>query len=200
MDIDLLSDILAERQPAYQAHLLTSSPDRRLIPASRTQVQEPNAYKSSKQANLSQPGAVISKIEDIFESLVDCILDEKKELVIRLKCRAKLGPQVLHSGSGTVKSTPTTKERTISFPSKTPQEAWKFSRLKSGIGMVSAYSRTAALLRILELSHEALVNGVVITKRFDILYYICHFYFRLYITVLKLGLLCLLQSCLTSIE
>jgi hypothetical protein len=31
---------------------------------------------------------------------------------------------------------------------------------------MAAYLTTAALLRILELSHEALVTGVVITKRF----------------------------------
>ncbi|TQS34981.1 hypothetical protein Golomagni_04612 [Golovinomyces magnicellulatus] len=97
----------------------------------------------------SQAGVVITKIEHIFETIADCIIEKKKELVIQLKIKSKAKEtnEILNIGI------PEKKIRNITFPSRKPREAWKF----------------AVLLRILELSHEALVTGIVITKR-DVYY------------------------------
>lgn len=76
-----------------------------------------------------QSGAVIAKIEDIFESMVDCLLGGRNELVISLKSRR------------TTKDSVTSDSRKISFPGKTQSEAWKFSLWYSSMGcMNSAYS------------------------------------------------------------
>ncbi|KFY24316.1 hypothetical protein V493_05317 [Pseudogymnoascus sp. VKM F-4281 (FW-2241)] len=103
--------------------------------------------------NNFQAGAVIAKIEDIFESLLDCITNEKKCLVLHIKSRGKNGRQTLDAATGAIRNTANVETKEITFPGKTQKEAWKF----------------AALLRILELSHEALVTGIVTTKR-DIYY------------------------------
>jgi hypothetical protein len=110
-------------------------------------------------------GDVISKIEDMLQHMVECIIGEKKELVLHLKSRMKPGDEVLDEASGAVKCSPTMETRTIRFPGKSAQEAWKFSMSKYELVQVLAEPCTAALLRILELCHEALVVGVVTTKR-----------------------------------
>jgi meiotic recombination protein SPO11 len=74
----------------------------------------------------NSPGAVISKIEDIFEAMTDCILGEKKELTIQLKTRSKTKSKIDDSQLAKKKTKSETK--IITFPSKSPQEAWKFSR------------------------------------------------------------------------
>ncbi|KAL3423097.1 type IIB DNA topoisomerase [Phlyctema vagabunda] len=95
-------------------------------------------------------GTVVTKIEDIFEAMADCLIGRKKELVIHLKSR----PRSVVKGSDTSSQEASTPQlRAITYPSRSPQEAWKFT----------------ALLRILELTHEALVTDMVITKR-DIYY------------------------------
>ncbi|RKF78001.1 Meiotic recombination protein SPO11 [Golovinomyces cichoracearum] len=94
----------------------------------------------------SQAGLVITKIEHIFETIADCILEKKKELVIQLKTKSK----AKETNENLNIEIPEEKIRNVTFPSRKPREAWRF----------------AVLLRILELSHEALVTGIVITKRF----------------------------------
>lgn len=88
--------------------------------------------------------AVISKIEKIFESVVTCILEDKNELTIHLKSR---NPTKSKKSDA---SDEDNQGRAVTFPGKTVQEAWKFT----------------VLLRILEISHAALVNGTRTTKRF----------------------------------
>jgi hypothetical protein len=76
----------------------------------------------------TQSGRVISKIEDILQQVVDCILDEKKELVLHLKPRIRSGNEALDAHTGAIKTSSKTEARTIKFPGRTAQEAWKFSR------------------------------------------------------------------------
>ena len=85
-------------------------------------------------------GVVISKIEEIFEAMTDCILGEKEELAIQLKSRSGRGGKVSDQcdrredeNGMTAKKSSRNKQsqdqfRTIKFPSKSPQEAWKFSK------------------------------------------------------------------------
>ncbi|EHK42077.1 hypothetical protein TRIATDRAFT_166457, partial [Trichoderma atroviride IMI 206040] len=76
-------------------------------------------------------GAVISRIESILESILDC-LAEGKELCIDF----------------TTDRDDQTSQK-IRFPGKCAQEATKFARI----------------LLILQLAHDALVSGIVLTKR-----------------------------------
>lgn len=83
----------------------------------------PYAQSSNKQA-----GAVISQIEDTVRKMVDCMTQEKKELVIHLKSRPRAGTQTLDPVTGAISNFVTKEARPIKFPGKTPQEAWRFSR------------------------------------------------------------------------
>ncbi|TVY31925.1 Meiotic recombination protein, partial [Lachnellula occidentalis] len=159
MDFDLLSTYLADPQPSLPRTLLPHLPNSSLTPqkaASRPNGNPPTASGSSPVTRYS-PGAVIAKIEDIFEVMTDCMLGQKSELVIPLKTRRRKPKAASDGDSGD--NAPSTRKkaksdtRIITFPSKSPREVWKFT----------------ALLRILELSHEALVTGIVTTKR-DIYY------------------------------
>jgi meiotic recombination protein SPO11 len=76
---------------------------------------------------------VISKIEDIFEAMTDCVMDEKKELVIPLKTRDKKKSK--SDDLGPTKRRKKSETGTITFPSKSPQEAWKFSRFELSIAI-----------------------------------------------------------------
>ncbi|KAF7940533.1 uncharacterized protein EAE98_000660 [Botrytis deweyae] len=90
-----------------------------------------------------QTGSAICKIEEICEAMTDCIIGRRKQFSIHLKSRS-LGTKNVIPGSKEVFGS-----RVVQFPSSSPREAWKF----------------VALLRILELSHEALVTGNIISKR-----------------------------------
>ncbi|KAI0996799.1 hypothetical protein K3495_g11384 [Podosphaera aphanis] len=123
------------------------------------------ATYNSIESMQNHAGAMISKIEAIFESMLDCLIEEKHEMVIRLKRRPKVryGPHGTNAQPGKV--------REVCFPSRNSKEAWMFSEiLDSSYSALSDSCDLAALLRILELSHEALVTGIVTTKR-DIYYH-----------------------------
>jgi hypothetical protein len=81
---------------------------------------------SDKKVN-AQAGSVISKIEDILEQVLDCVIDEKKELVLCLKPRVRSGRKFPNTGSGAIKICSAKEARTVRFPGRTAQEAWKFS-------------------------------------------------------------------------
>lgn len=81
----------------------------------------------TRNVNPNQAGAVISKIEDIFESIADCLLEEGKELVIELKSRSKSKDRVEDGGVEEVRRT----TRKIRFPSRNQKEAWKFGMSQS---------------------------------------------------------------------
>jgi hypothetical protein len=76
----------------------------------------------------SQAGVVVSRIEDILENMVDCISGEKKKLVIRLKSRSRHRSQAPNSVRQATNDAPARETRAVTFPGKTPQEAWKFSK------------------------------------------------------------------------
>ncbi|OAF54367.2 hypothetical protein VC83_09336 [Pseudogymnoascus destructans] len=136
--------------------LLPNSPYDKLISQNQLAPSPPEDYADSlaisqgaPRNNNLQAGEVITKIEVIFESLFDCIINEKKCLVLHIKSRGGNGQQTIDAASGAIRNTRNVETKEITFPGKTQKEAWKF----------------AALLRILELSHEALVTGIVTTKR-----------------------------------
>ncbi|KAH7330466.1 Spo11/DNA topoisomerase VI subunit A [Rhexocercosporidium sp. MPI-PUGE-AT-0058] len=154
MDIELRSEYLQDGHPptGLQGSLLSNLPHSSSLTQADDIFDDDNSDRSvqvKRNVNPNQTGAVISKIEDIFESIADCILDGGKELVIELKSRSKSKAKSQENGDEEM----TKRITKITFPSRNQKEAWKFT----------------ALLRILELSHEALVTGIVTTKR-DIYY------------------------------
>ncbi|MCJ1275954.1 hypothetical protein MMC21_003759 [Puttea exsequens] len=85
---------------------------------------------------------VVAEIERVFENIADGLLGEEPiSIPLRYK---KQGSSLEHSDS-----THPSSITHVTFPSKTPGEARRF----------------AVLLRILELIHEVLCDGVVVSKR-----------------------------------
>ncbi len=138
LDLDLLSEYMEDDQHDSARQLLSNLPDRKLTSGSDENIPNvPDNIQARGQNqqtslparnNTNQAGAVISKIEKVFESITDCILDEKKELVIRLKTRSKvkaIAEDGMNEGSSKTKKS---EFRRITFPSKNPKEAWRFSR------------------------------------------------------------------------
>lgn len=60
---------------------------------------------------------VTDKIEDVFEQIADAMLNDKKEISITLKTRRRVP---------TDKQSDEDLTRTLSFPGKTENEAWRF--------------------------------------------------------------------------
>ncbi|KAF7885191.1 hypothetical protein EAF00_011009 [Botryotinia globosa] len=172
MDFDLLQDILKDT-PSSSFQLLHDLPSKRLI-SERDFTDHSDEQKSApsqhgKQNNDTNPlttpsstpervedlnprntstlsyqtGSAICKIEEIYEAMTDCMIGRRKQFSIHLKSRS-LGTKNVTPGGKQVSA-----PRVVQFPSSSPREAWKF----------------VALLRILELSHEALVTGNIISKR-----------------------------------
>lgn len=128
--------------PSDRRYLLPFSSSRRLNSAERRGSGRPPETSSKNDFALpssvvpqvnTQSGRVISKIEDILEQLVDCIIHEKKELVLHFKSRIRSGSEVLDVDSGVIKSSATMEARTIRFPGRTAQEAWKFSKVNERV-------------------------------------------------------------------
>lgn len=115
--------------------LLSNSPSSKLISldkkgtsrtsnaAGSTDLTTPSSFVP--RVNI-RSGDIISKIEDILQHVVDCIIDEKKELVLHLKPRMRPGNEVLDAASGVIKYSTIMEVRTVRFPGKTTREAWKF--------------------------------------------------------------------------
>jgi meiotic recombination protein SPO11 len=127
MDLDLLQDTLADhpQQSALNRQLALSLPSS--APFNDTAIYS-SVSTNSSFPNSNRSGVVLCKIEDIFESIADCILDEKKHISIQLKRRGKAKNQTHDADSGVIRDVTDEKVTTVKFPSRSPQEAWKFSR------------------------------------------------------------------------
>ncbi|KAL8689390.1 MAG: hypothetical protein Q9218_004927 [Villophora microphyllina] len=108
----------------------------------------------------------IRKVETIVDRISQSLQTEDESVSIALRSKQR-------SGTATSLPSQAPSSRTqyqLSFPGKTPQEAWRFST--AGLAETVCRRTTAMLtchpavvLRILELVHEALVNNVVVSKR-----------------------------------
>jgi hypothetical protein len=114
-------------------HLPSSELTNNVKPLAETRTPPDNRCDfSNERHGTSSSNAVIAKIEAIFESLHDCILDKKKELVLELKTRRRRQDEKRDPINGTILNAPNYDTRRIRFPSLSPQEAWKFSKLGQG--------------------------------------------------------------------
>ena len=175
MDCDLPMQCQESHCASTDNTLLPNSPYSKLTPQQQLGISSPadhthrlDVSQGYPRSNNIQAGAVITKIEDIFESLLDCIINEKKCLALHLKSRGRYGRQTLDANTGAIRNKSNAEAKEITFPGKTQKDAWKFGEHFQDSKMVELNSWLdflAALLRILELSHEALVTGIVTTKR-----------------------------------
>ncbi|KAL7791425.1 Spo11/DNA topoisomerase VI subunit A [Trichoderma ceciliae] len=84
-----------------------------------------------RPATMTTAGAVVSRIESMLESMLDCVSEGKELSIDFVSSNSGRAPQTVH------------------FPGRNAQEATKFARI----------------LLILQLAHDALVSGTVLTKR-----------------------------------
>ena len=132
MDFDLLAGFLDDHQDTTSRQLLSNLQSRERL--THEQIAEVPSLKQDvldaglRAAAPNQSGAVINKIEDIFEAMTDCILDEGKEFVIPLKSRPKKETITNRDESSRINRSLNAKAKNVVFPSKTPQEVWKFSK------------------------------------------------------------------------
>ena len=70
---------------------------------------------------------VVARIESIFESVVDALLEREEKITFVISSRTKRsGRHTNEDGQGL--RAEVSKGREISFPGKTSQEAWQFSK------------------------------------------------------------------------
>ena len=120
MNSDLLPDIFNVGEPLLSDGLLSHLPKDTLI-------INDTAASSSGLSSKSRPGAVVSKIENIFEKVTGCILDEKQRVSIKFRTRGKASMTAKDPITGIVKTLAKDETKTVHFPSKSSKEAWKFS-------------------------------------------------------------------------
>lgn len=109
----------------------------------------------------------IQKVEAVVERIMESLQNQDENISITLKTKRR-------SGTATSPSSQVQLSRTqykLSFPGNTPQEAWRFStaELAKTVRRRTAAMLTchpAVVLRILELIHDALVNNIVVSKRY----------------------------------
>ncbi|OQO15085.1 hypothetical protein B0A48_00467 [Cryoendolithus antarcticus] len=94
---------------------------------------------------------VLTRIETIFEEMMNVLLNETGQMGVTLKHRPRSSTR--RSEAATVTDEHLEAERQLCFPGRSEMEAWRFT----------------VVTRILELVHEALRNNTVLSKR-DIYY------------------------------
>lgn len=132
MDYDLLN---LWKDASLDNSLLSDLPHDKLISNNQLATSSSEAQAAGSDVSRGAPrnynfqaGAVITKIEDIFESLLDCIINENDCLILHIKSRGKNGRQALDAATGAIRNTENVEAKEITFPGKTQKEAWKFSK------------------------------------------------------------------------
>ncbi len=134
MDIDPLPDLPDKDHLPYGSQLLQHLPGSELTTADAQDIasknlSSPSIVLAQKLSRIDpvphRAGSVITKIESIFESIIDCVIGEKKELVIQLKSRSKQKSIPPREDNDTDLRRKSDIQK-IKFPSKCPTEAWRF--------------------------------------------------------------------------
>lgn len=138
MDLDLFEDLMDMEDDSYIEHagshgispqaISRASSGPRLepsIPHTHLVDMSPTIRMANKKAGA---GSVIAKLEDMLETVVDCMLAEEP-LVIHLKTRAKSTRQILDPVTGVLKNDGSVGARKVRWPGKSQREAWQFCEL-----------------------------------------------------------------------
>ena len=106
------------------------------------------------------PQALREQIETIFADAANSLVSNSGQLALQISSRPR------SSEDRDVLDENILRHRTICFPGKTPQDAWRFSQQNTKMLIdIRAHLRLAAYMRVLELIHESLIEQVVTTKR-----------------------------------
>jgi hypothetical protein len=144
MDLVTLKDTNCDELSGYQEGQQTSNLLTNLTANELTQQIQFSPGQASLSLSVVNPppnlsdeqNLVIAKIEAIFESIADCLLQERRELTIELKSRPKRQYMKIDGHTGAIIDTSDGKLRDICFPAKTSHEAWKFSESRNLSTMV----------------------------------------------------------------
>jgi hypothetical protein len=78
------------------------------------------------EGDVGSSSSVLAKIENIFESMLDVLLNERGQLSVAIKTRPRSRQQQLDSASAS--QTPAESIQHLCFPGKTEKEAWRFGK------------------------------------------------------------------------
>lgn len=159
--------LLSQQNPTNEnvAPLKLSSTSPEHGTASNTSIESNKPSTSASRRRVADPDT-LQQVEAVVHQIVRSLQQDDDNVSISLKSQKRPGtsPSAISSRSSAHG------QYKLSFPGETPEEAWRFSTA----GLVETVcSRTssmltcspAVVLRILELIHEALVTGVVVSKR-----------------------------------
>jgi hypothetical protein len=120
---------------------------------------------SPEEVTLTAGTSVVARIERIFEAMADVLLNERGQLSVELVTRPRVNRQHIDPIDSTpVQSHPVQR---LCFPGKSEREAWRFGEHYLAVSECSYTDwKTAVVVRILELVHEALLSDVVLSKRY----------------------------------
>ncbi|KAL8920780.1 MAG: hypothetical protein Q9172_004351 [Xanthocarpia lactea] len=155
--------IEAASKDVAPSDLSSTSPGHESAGSAPIESSNPSKYASRRRP--ADP-ETIRKVEEVVHQIVRSLQQEDNNLSIALRTRKRPGNSPPDSksqllGNGQYK---------LSFPGKTPEEAWRFSTAGLTETVCSRTSSMltcspAVILRILELIHEALVSNAVVSKR-----------------------------------
>ena len=151
----------------YSSAALRPLASRQVVARSLVSSSAPSLADASVNSTADQ---VLVQIESVFEDLADAFLAERNEFSITLSahCPLRSHGAIDHRQQGR-----RTRSTVVTFPGKSAKEAWRFSQSSLqdlGLKTISLQtdadqSTTAVIVRLLELMHDAIRSGTVITKR-----------------------------------
>lgn len=113
---DLVTEAWSEPMSLNTSQLNASMTSEEPVPKATAESSKPSLETSSSRQSSTQDA--LAKVEDLFERIVDSLLNDEKSLSV-----------VIRSKSAKQNSR-------ISFPGKTSQEAWRFSTLASALRLL----------------------------------------------------------------
>lgn len=130
-------------------------PRSRCANAGRQVTPQPNSVVilPQRESHITQAGAVISKIEAIFESIMDCLANGAGKLSIpyRNRTATRRSRRTIDEGEQAVDGP--NPDGAVTFPGRTPQEARKFGRLVCSLYSAVSYSFSSFCLQLLSFAY-----------------------------------------------
>lgn len=153
-DSEKLAQVTSNEMPSFSR--IFHSPRRNIL-STRQNLDDDSVLSDSLPFSTSKD-SVIEQVESVFDNIANSL---NNGFTLSIMIRAK--PSSMMNSRGRIRKTAL---RAISFPGKTPKEAWRFSiSLTYNCLSDLTNSLAAVLIRILEIIHEALSKGNIVTKR-----------------------------------
>lgn len=85
----------------------------------------PPPHAADTASSITSTSSVLDRIEAVITRITDDMLNDKREIGLSLNMRSK---QISHTDNTMHSTKPGVKQRRYSFPGKTAEEAWRFSK------------------------------------------------------------------------